>query len=603
MYKLFIKYFSLLVVMITASISNVVAQAPVKFEISFKEPQAHYAEVKMQISDIKGAYIDVKMPVWTPGSYLVREFSKNVEGFEAVGTDSRQLASKKITKNTWRVFTEKASNITIAYRVYAYEVSVRTSFIDQAHAFLSPAGLFMYVDGQLGRSAEVTIQPHDAWSRVSTGLEPVAGKQFTYTAPNFDVLFDSPIEVGNQDVFEFMAAGVPHEVAMYGGGNYDKEKLRNDMALIVERAAAIFGENPNKRYVFIVHNYQSGGGGLEHLNSTVLGASRFNYATENGYKSFLSLVAHEYFHLWNIKRLRPAALGPFDYDKENYTTNLWIGEGFTAYYDNLLVRRAGFYSEEDYLQTLAADVSAVENRPGNKVQPLSESSFDAWIKYYRPDENSINTGVSYYNKGALMAMLMDIKILQATGGEKGLDDVMREAYTTFYKKRNQGFTDEEFKELAEKIAGISLDDVYQLVNTTNSPDYNKYLQHVGLELIDLNAGYEIPDIGIKTSHTDGKLLVQTVLRDSEAWNSGINVKDELIAVNGYRIDGTGKELDRVIQSGKVGDSVKLIIARDGVIQELSVVIGTSKIGKYSFMPVQESSPEQQKLKARWLAER
>ncbi|MEH6308873.1 PDZ domain-containing protein [Olivibacter sp. CPCC 100613] len=588
--------------MITTLSAEAFALNPIRFNVSFKEPQAHYAEITMKIGDVKEEYIDVKMPVWAPGSYLVREFSKNVEGFGAKDASGSLLDSRKVTKNTWRISTKGVKEVVVNYRIYAFEVSVRTSFIDASHAFLSPTGVFMYVDKQINRPSEVTIIPHKAWSTISTGLMEKEGQPNTYIAENFDILFDAPIEIGNQDVFRFTAAGIPHEVAMVGGGNYDKERLGRDMAKIVESATAVFGENPNQKYVFIVHNYQSGGGGLEHLNSTVLGASRFSYASESGYKSFLGLVAHEYFHLWNIKRLRPEALGPFNYDQENYTTDLWIGEGFTAYYDNLLVRRAGFYTEDNYLQMLAADVTAVENRPGNQLQPLSESSFDAWIKYYRQDENSLNSIVSYYNKGALIAMMMDLKILQATKGQKGLNDVMREAYNEFYKKEGKGYSDAAFKTLAEKVAGTSLTDLYDLVNNAGTPEYNKYLQCVGLELIDLNAGYETPDIGIKTSTTDGKLIVQNVIRGGGAWNAGINVKDELIAVNGYRIDAAGKELDRVIQATNIGDILKVLVSRDGIIQELTVKIQASKMGKYTFMPIENSNAEQQKLREKWLAE-
>lgn len=601
MKKSFIKVSSFFFVMIIAN--GAFAQHPIKFEVSFKEPQAHYVEVQMEIDDVSGEYVDVKMPVWAPGSYLIREFSKNVEGVSAKKKGGEQLETLKLSKNTWRITTEGEKSVMLNYRVYAFEVSVRTSFIDDTHAFLSPTGIFMYVDKQISRPAEVQVIPHPSWSKVSTGLEPIEGKEFAYHAADFDVLFDSPIEVGNQDTFEFTAAGIPHEVAMYGGGNYDKEKLKADMAKIVESATSIYGENPNKRYVFIVHNYLSGGGGLEHSNSTVLGASRFNYATERGYKGFLGLVAHEYFHLWNIKRLRPVALGPFNYDEENYTTNLWIAEGFTAYYDNLLVRRGGFYTEGEYLKMLADDISAVENRPGNHVQPLSESSFDAWIKYYRPDENSVNSVISYYNKGALMAMMMDVKILQATNGEKGLDDVMKEAYITFFKKRDKGYTDEEFKKLAEGVAGVSLDDIYYMVNNAVSPDYNKYFNHVGLELINANEGYESPDLGIRINTSDGRLSVQSVLRGSGAWDGGINVKDELIGVNGYRIDANGKELDRVVQSSKVGDSLKLLASRDGILKELTIQLTANKMGSYVIMPIENPSEDQNRLKEKWLAKK
>jgi predicted metalloprotease with PDZ domain len=259
--------------------------------------------------------------------------------------------------------------------------------------------------------------------------------------------------VGTQDVFGFDAAGVKYEVAMYGGGNYDKERLKKDMAKVIEAETAVFGENPNKHYTFIVHNRSRGGGGLEHLSSTVLGASREQYGSEGGYISFLGLVAHEHFHLWNVKRLRPIVLGPFDYETENYTTNLWIAEGFTAYYQNLIRRHAELYSVDSYLADAVGDINTVENQPGTKVQPLAEASFDAWIKAYRPNENSYNTGISYYDKGAVVGMLLDLEIMNTTGGKQSLDDVMKYMYNTYYKGKKRGYTDAEFKLAFEKFAG------------------------------------------------------------------------------------------------------------------------------------------------------
>ena len=386
------------IVFMTVSAETLEAAARINYRVSFSEPQAHYADVEMRISGLRQQTLDLKMPVWAPGSYLVREFARNVETFAVRGNENKVLSSGKINKNTWRIQLGNSHEITVTYRVYAFEISVRTSFIDASHAFLSPTGIFMYPDGQIDQPLTVEIEPAENWKKISTGLDAVRGKANTFYAPDFDILYDSPIEVGNQDTFGFSAAGVEHEVAMYGGGNYDKARLARDMALLVETETAIFGENPNKRYVFIVHNFQSGGGGLEHLNSTVLGAKRTGYAHEETYKDFLSLVAHESFHLWNVKRLRPKALGPFNYDQENYTSDLWISEGFTAYYDNMILRRSGFYSPERYLQVLSGDIGTVENQPGNKIQALSEASFDAWIKYYRPNENSRNATVSYYTK-------------------------------------------------------------------------------------------------------------------------------------------------------------------------------------------------------------
>lgn len=347
----------------SSAISKPVAPVNISYTVTFPEAQAHYADVEMSITGLHQKTLDLKMPVWTPGSYLVREFSKNVESFTAE-SKGKAIESKKIRKNTWRINTENISSVKVCYKVYAFELSVRTSYIDVSHGFLSCTGIFMYPDGMLHHSSTVHIVPYKGWTKVSTSLEMVNGDPFTRVAPNYDILFDSPIEVGNQDVFGFDVEGVHYEFCMAGGGNYDKVKLTRDVSKIIEHEAAIFKENPNKHYVFIVHNTSKGGGGLEHLSSCVLGASRDNYATEAGYRGFLSLVAHEHFHLWNVKRLRPIALGPFDYDNENYTTDLWIAEGFTAYYQDIIVHRTNLYPTETYLTTLAADINYVVNSTG-----------------------------------------------------------------------------------------------------------------------------------------------------------------------------------------------------------------------------------------------
>ncbi|WP_257670532.1 M61 family metallopeptidase [Parapedobacter tibetensis] len=589
---------NLLVIMTTVT---TYANTRVHFEVSFKEPQAHYAEIKMEISGLRKDYIDVKMPVWTPGSYLVREYSRHVESVEACSANGDPMDVEKTSKNTWRIASNKSDNVIIHYRIYGFEVSVRTNFIDDVHAFLSPAATFMYVDGMIDHPVEVTVIPHPSWSKISTGLKPVAGKPGTFSAKDFDILFDSPIEVGNQDIFTFDAAGVHHEIAMVGGGNYDRERLKSDCAAIVEEATSVFGVNPNKRYVFIVHNFQSGGGGLEHLNSTVLGASRNGYQNERSYVGFLGLVAHEYFHLWHVKRLRPIELGPFNYDAENYTTALWIMEGFTAYFDNLILRRSGFMNEATYLQALANDVNAVENRAGQRVQPVALASFDAWIKHYRPDENSANTSVSYYNKGALLAMMLDLQILAATNGEKRLDDVLKVAYEEFYIKKKRGFEEHELQALIEQIATISVADIFRAAHTVEPLDYNHYLNAVGYQLIDYNSGRELPDFGMSTSVTDGRIMVTGVTRGTGAWDGGINVRDEIIAINGERLDANNKEMTRFLQSASIGDVAKVLIARDGKVRELEITLGKEKKGVFNIVPLQNATPEQEKLGKIWLS--
>ncbi|MBB6274487.1 putative metalloprotease with PDZ domain [Pedobacter cryoconitis] len=547
------------------------AQIKVNYEVSFREPQAHYTDVKMHIGGLNKEYVDVKMPVWAPGSYLIREFSRNVEGFAAT-SGKKLLKTEKLKKNTWRVYTSNSNSIDINYSVYAFEISVRTPFIDATHAFLSPTAIFMYPDNQLALSSTVKVIPFEGWTKVSTGLEPVAGQKFTYTAKNYDILFDSPIEVGNQEVFEFTAAGVKHEVAMYGGGNYNVERLKTDMAKVVEQATAIYGENPNKHYTFIVHNFLRGGGGLEHLNSTVLGASRDAYATEKGHTDFLGLVAHEYHHLWNVKRLRPVALGPFDYENENYTTDLWIAEGFTAYYENKLLLRAGLISPEEFIGNLTRATSDVINSRGGYVQSAAMSSFDAWIKYYRPDENSKNSGISYYSKGEIVGMLMDLEIAKATKGKASLDNVMKAMYEQC-KIKGRGYTDAEFKAMVEKISGISFTDFWaKYVNGTEKIEYEKYLGYAGIKVKDM--AQKDAYLGIATRVTEGHILITAVSRNSAAWVDGLNVNDELIGVDGTYAEPAIDKMS-VMKQKKVGDIVTFQIRRDGLPKEIKVTLKES----------------------------
>jgi predicted metalloprotease with PDZ domain len=577
--------------------SNAAGAVQISYTVTFPEAQAHYTDVEMNISGLNQNTLDLKMPVWTPGSYLVREFAKNIESFTA-SANNKELDAPKINKNTWHINTAGVSALTIKYRVYCFEVSVRTSFVNASHGFLSTSGIFIYPDKMLNTPSTIKIIPYKGWTTVSTSLEAVNSDQFTRHSPDFDILFDSPIEVGTQDVFEFDAAGVNYEVCMVGGGNYDKEKLKVDMAKIVEQETAVFGENPNKHYVFIVLNYQRGGGGLEHLSSTVLGASRDSYGNPGGYRNFLSLVAHEHFHLWNVKRLRPIVLGPFDYDNENYTTDLWIAEGFTAYYQNLILRHAGIITTDLYLNAVTGEINTIENQPGAKVQPLAEASFDAWIKSYRPNENSVNTGVSYYDKGAAVGMLLDLEIINDTKGKSSLDDVMKYMYNTYYKQKKRGYTDVEFKQGLEKFAGKNLDEFYKNYIYGVTPlDYNKYLGYAGYKATDEAANTNDPSLGIMIAEQNGKKFVTNVLRGSAGWVDGINVNDELTAIDGTPIT----DVATMLNGKKTGDKITVTVMRDGLPVSLPVTLSRNNRFKYKIETLLDVTPAQIVVRKKWLS--
>jgi predicted metalloprotease with PDZ domain len=591
-----IALFSLILFFMNINTSNAVTPAKILYNVTFPQVQAHYVDIEMNIEHLNQSTLVLKMPVWTPGSYLVREFAKSVEGF-TVSANGKEIPFVKTRKNWWSINTKGLNHVTIKYKVYCFEVSVRTAFVDISHAFLSTSGIFMYPEGMLNQPSTIHIVPFGGWDKVSTSLDMVNNDPFTVHAPNYDILFDSPIEVGNQDVFGFDAVGVHYQVAMYGGGNYDKEKLKTDIAKIVEQETAVYGENPNKHYVFIVHNYFRGGGGLEHLSSTVLGASRDAYGTPRGYQNFLSLVAHEHFHLWNVKRLRPIALGPFDYDNENYTTDLWIAEGFTAYYEDIVLRHANLIDADNYLGVMANDINQVENTPGKKFQSIADASYDAWIKAYRPNENSNNSTISYYSKGSVAAMMLDLEIIHDSQTKYSLDDVMRYMYNEYYKTLKRGYTDAEFKRGLEKFAGKNLDDFYKkYVYGVADVDYNKYLGYAGYQLTDEAAGTNDPSLGIMTASTGGKILVTNVLRDGTAWIDGINVNDEIVSVDGAPIT----DANNILANKKVGDKLSITINRDGLSLVLPVTLLKNSLVKYKIETVANPSAQQLKVRSKWL---
>jgi predicted metalloprotease with PDZ domain len=491
------------------SFSSSLFALKVDYALKMTNPNSHYFEVEMAISDIKSKQTDVKMPVWAPGSYLVREFSKNVNLVKAFTSDGKEIKVEKITKNTWRINTKGIKEVTVKYEVYAFELSVRTSFLDDSHGYINGTSMFMYVDEFKQIGGTLNILPHPTFKKISTALKNKTGQPNTFIFNDYDQLVDCPIEIGNQIEFTFDAAGVHHTVAMYGEGNYDIPTLKRDMARIVESETKIMGVNPNKNYLFIIHNLTVPSGGLEHVNSTTLQVNRWTYEG-NDYLGFLSLVAHEYFHLWNVKRMRPKELGPFNYDSENYTDLLWVMEGFTSYYDELVLRRAGFYSEEVYLNKLFGTINYVENQPGNSVQPVAHASFDAWIKAYRPNENSVNTTISYYSKGQILAAMLDLYIIDKFGQDKSLDDFLQVLYTDFYEKNDVGYTEEEFQATLEKFLGEKMDWFFdQYVYGTEIIDYAKFFKGVGLDILD-DGNHASPSLGIATKTAGGKLIISTV---------------------------------------------------------------------------------------------
>ncbi len=568
-----------------------------------ERPQSHYFNLEMELSNFKEKELNVKMPIWAPGSYLAREFAKNLNLVTAKDENGKLLQVKKTDKNTWNVQKGKAKKVIVSYDVYAFELTVRTSFLDLTHGFVSGSGIFMYVEGKKDLSGTVVVNPYKDFTKITTALLPAKEgvtsdgiQEFQFK--NYDHLVDCPIEIGNQEEFDFKAAGINHHVAIYGPGNQDIEQLKIDMANVVEAATGVFSQNPNDQYTFIIHNVVDGQGGLEHTNSTVLSVNRWTYSG-NDYKGFLKLVAHEYFHLWNVKRIRPVELGPFDYDNENYTSLLWVMEGFTSYYEKLILLRAGYYNDQEFIGSMFGSLNYVEGSTGARVQPVSHASFDAWIKAYRPNENSSNTTASYYSRGSVIAMILDAMMIKESGGKQSLDNFMRHMYSKYFEDKQRGFSESEFNKELEDFIGVNLDDFYaDFIDGTEIPDYNAYLSPVGLDVS--YVGQAVPDAGVSTRSSGGQVIVRNIRSDSAAEDAGLSVNDEIIGCNGYRVDN--ETFNAILNGLTAGESMEILFAREDQLFSTQLVMTNYEKPRFEYM-VNTKNPETEKLYKFWLGKR
>jgi predicted metalloprotease with PDZ domain len=543
------------------------------YHLSMPQPNSHYFAVKIDVKGNTANTQEFKLPVWTPGSYLVREFSKNLNQVKAIDINNKELVVNKKTKNAWQIQCAGQENFTIFYEVYAFELSVRTPYLDNTHGFVAGAAVFMYTEATKNQRGFLKVYPHQSFKKVSTALPSTDFKTelgcFNFTFEDYDQLVDCPIEIGNQQEFDFMAAGIRHRVAMYGEANYNVAQLQQDMAKVVQAATDVFGSNPNKDYLFIIHNVTDGQGGLEHKNSCVLSVNRWSYAGSN-YTGFINLVAHEYFHLWNVKRIRPIELGPFNYDQECYTSLLWVMEGITSYYDELLLRRAGFYTKEEFLSKIQSQINYVEGSPGSRVQPVAHASFDAWIKAYRPNENSSNTTMTYYSRGAVLGAVLDAYLIQKSNKKRSLDGFMQLLYNKYALELKRGFTEVEFEQELSNYCGEDMHAFFNnYINGTQIIPYSIYFEPMGLSVKDITSAQT--SIGA-TFEGNELVKVKSVRRGSAAEEAGLSVGDEVLICDGYRVDKG--MLEGMLNSLSAGESMQLTVARDEKVFQVKFIMKT-----------------------------
>jgi len=562
------------------------------------------------------------MPVWSPGYYGVGDYSRNVSNFRVEDGAGHALPWEKVTTNTWRVAAANAPAIVVSYDVFGAVSFAANTYIGDDRAYLSPSSVFVHVAGMIQHPVTVTFQLPANWKQIATGLEPIPGKVNTYSAPDFDVLYDSPILIGNQEYLSFDVKGVPHFVAIENvSPSIDRTKMLADLKRMVTSATELMGDVPYKHYTFLMMG--RGNGGIEHLNSASIQFNGDSLGTDQGYLRWLSYVCHEYFHNFNVKRIRPIALGPFDYDQPNLTNMLWVSEGLSVYYQDLVLVRSGQMTSNQYLDKMKNLMASFENSSGRHYQSDTESSINTWNTGSGVGGDR-NTTISYYNNGAMMGAMLDLKIRNESKNRKSLDDVMRGLYRKYYLEKKRGFTDAEFRAECEAAAGADMAEVFEYASTSKDANYAKYFAYAGLRLdvktedapgafLGVNTHAEEPPPAAPSPGGPGRggagrggrggapelrLVITGVSTGSPAQTAGLEAQDQIVEVDGA--PASAKVLNDALMAKRPGDKLKLRISRSGSAREVEVELAKNEKKTFSFEPVTSSTPLQAAILKDWL---
>jgi predicted metalloprotease with PDZ domain len=592
---------------------------PLRYSIQPKDLAGHLFEVELTLDAPTPEGQVFTLPAWIPGSYMIREFARNIVQIRAE-CGGRKLALKKLDKQTWQA-APCAGALTLRYEVYAWDLSVRTAHLDQTHGFFNGSSVFLRAVGHEERPHVVDIRratdPACRNWRVATALPELKARRYgfgTYLASNYDELIDHPVEMGEFALATFTAHGVPHDIAITGRvPNLDLERLAADLKKICAAQIALFEPSskraPMRRYVFMTMAIGDGYGGLEHRASTALMCSRSELPVlgqkemSDGYRGYLGLCSHEYFHTWNVKRIKPAAFAPYDLKAESYTPLLWLFEGFTSYYDDLILVRSGVIDEAAYFKLVAKTINGVLRGSGRRKQSVAESSFDAWTKYYRQDENSPNAIVSYYTKGSLIALALDLTIRAGTNGRRSLDDVMRALWQRygrdFYegKGRGIGVTEAEVDALFEEVSGLPLKRALdRFVRGTADLPLAELLAPFGVELADARDEAKA-SLNVRSAADGADCKLANVFEGGAAHRAGLSAGDLLLAIDGIRV--TPKNLDKLLERYRPGERVRVHAFRRDELMEFAVKLADDDAPKLELKP-QAKPAAAARMRSEWL---
>lgn len=579
----------------------------ISYRVRILRPETQRIEVEVAVRDHAGGEALLSLPRWAPGWYVFRDYARNVEAVRAESARGRELPVDKTAVSTWRVRTGRNRSFTATFTIYAGKWGDAYSHVDATHASLFGPSVFPFLHGATETAASVALEVPEVWRHVSSGLPTAGGHDRILWAEDYDHLIDAPIEIGNHEVHAFEVEGRPHELAIVGGPvPTPAERMTADLARIVEQAGRLFGDLPYERYVFLLYVTPSPTGSLEHRNSTTLTMKPECFVTEPLYvEKFLATASHEFFHLYNVKRIRPAELVPLDYLVEQRTSQMWVFEGLTSYYDDLLLVRAGLMDEKTWLGKLGKNVSTLRNMPGRRLETLADSSLDAWVKFMVKDENWQNRGISFYTKGLLLGIALDLAIRERSGDRRSLDDVMRGCFVESQGRSYRGLTAKRFRDLAEEAAGAALPEIFETgLATTEELDLEAALAAAGWKLEpDRKKGEGLDRaekdegwLGAETETKEGRLLVAKVPLDTPAMAAGLAPGDELLFADGRRIEDAA-DLVRRVRWTRPGTTLELTISRYGRRMDLPVELGPRPVTKWKVTPARKSSAAAKRRRA------
>jgi len=576
--------------------------------VSFSNRQNQYVNIQLRLP-VEKAEVELIMPSWTPGSYVIRDYAAQLERLEVTGSGGQTPQVKKIAKNRWLVHCPGESEIDVSYSVWAGELGVQTNWVETDFALLNGAGIFLYTPSSRYWPQKVSIDLPDGWSKVHTAL-PREDEGQRYLARDYDELVDSPFLLGNAPEYRFSVGD--HDYVLVNQGEtrlWDGPRSAQDVASIVSAVQNFWEFVPLERPYWFLNVIAQGSGGLEHDYSTVLLTDSWQMRYREDYVNWLALVTHEFFHAWNVRRMRPEALEKYDYQKEVYARELWLAEGLTSYYDSLLLLRSGLISVEEYFKLLATEFQVYETTPGRYVRTAEQASFDAWIKLYKPDANTVNSTVSYYRKGSLIGFVIDMAIRRETENRASLDTLMREMYRKYgqLEGAGHGYPPDAFEKLLESLAGGEVrQQAVRLLTTTSDPEIDEALQWYGLMLdrapsrtAAANAGQPVPvDFGLLWSKKSPALVVENVLQGGTAAKAGVLPADELLAINGFLV--TRETLaDRMLRLAP-GEMTELLLVRRGQVMTLNVAVQEAIPDKYQISLLPDIKGRQKNRLSAWL---